>query len=363
MNRRRFFASLAAAAAAFAGGGLVARRARAANRYYQGPVSGHFNGRIFFNPGGAPPRQFVDLLRWQFGGARIKWPNGWPSPFPQAKPQERVSGSGLRLTMVGHATMLIQAAGLNILTDPVWAERVSPISFAGPRRVNSPGVAFEDLPPIDLILLSHNHYDHLDTATLKRLKAAHDPLLVTPLGNDAIVRAAVPGMRVEARDWGESIAVNGAVRVHLEPTHHWSARGLGDRLMALWAGFVIETPAGKMYHVGDTGFHSGINYKAAAEKYGSFRLALLPIGAYEPRWFMKAQHQNPEEAVQGFKLCNAAFAAGCHWGTFQLTNEGIEEPREALLAALDAYGVARDRFRPMLPGEVWDVPETSPGPA
>jgi L-ascorbate metabolism protein UlaG (beta-lactamase superfamily) len=126
--------------------------------------------------------------------------------------------------------------------------------------------------------------------------------------------------------------------------------------MALWCGFVVETPSAKVYFAGDTGFHAGRNYKAMAERHGGFRLAILPIGAYEPRWFMEAQHQNPEEAVEGMTLCNAAFAVGCHWGTFHLTNEAIDEPRQRLLAALDASGIARQRFRPMQPGEVWDVP-------
>ena len=164
------------------------------------------------------------------------------------------------------------------------------------------------------MLLSHNHYDHLDVATLVRLKAAHDPLVVTPLGNDAISRAAVPAMRIEVRDWGESVPVSGAT-VHIEPAHHWSARGARDRSMALWCGFVVEMASGKVYFAGDTAFHAGRNYRAMAERHGAFRLAILPIGGYEPRWFMEAQHQNPEEAVEGMKLCNAAFAVGCHWGT------------------------------------------------
>lgn len=331
-------------------------RARAVNRYYSGPPSDHFDGTFFFNPAGTPPRNLPDLLKWQFREPRAKWPAEWPSPHPPAKPGPRVEGGGLRVTMVGHATLLVQTAGLNILTDPVWSERCSPFSFVGPRRVNPPGIAFDDLPQIDLVLLSHNHYDHLDVATLRRLYHAHDPLVVTPLGNDTIVKAAVPAMKVAARDWGESVRL-GAATVHLEPVHHWSARGMNDRRMALWAGFVVEVPgAGRIYHVGDTGFHQGINYRAAAAKYGGFRLAILPFGAYEPRWFMEAHHQNPEEAVEGMRLCNAAYAAGHHWGTFQLTNEPIDEPHERLIKALDAAGVARERFRPMRPGEVWDVP-------
>ena len=327
------------------------------NPYYDGPPSDHFDGKLFFNPGGVPPASFRDLLRWQTGGGRSKWPSSWPSPHPQARPEVRVEGNGLRLTMVGHSTLLIQTAGLNILTDPVWSERASPLSFAGPKRVNPPGIAFDDLPPIDVVLVSHNHYDHLDFATLKRLQARHDPLLVTPLGNDTLIRTAAPDARVSVHDWDEAARVHDRTVVHLEPVHHWSARGTRDRRMALWCGFVIETSGGKIFFAGDTGFHGGAPYRRVAERHGPLRLAILPIGAYEPRWFMEPQHQDPDEAVRGMLLCGASFAAGCHWGTFHLTNEPIDEPREKLFAALAARGIARAKFRPMLPGEVWDVPE------
>jgi L-ascorbate metabolism protein UlaG (beta-lactamase superfamily) len=340
---------------AAAGGGAATNQALSGNRYYRGPQSDHFDGTVFFNPGGRPPAGFADLMRWQFGGGRARWLAEHPSPFEPAKPATRVEGDDLVVTMVGHATLLIQAAGLNILTDPVWSARASPFSFAGPARVVAPGIAFDDLPPIDVVLVSHNHYDHLDVATLARLHAAHDPLVITPLGNDAIIGAAVPAMRIVARDWGEAVET-GTATVHVEPSHHWSARGMADRRMALWAAFVIETAAGHVYVVGDTGYHDGINYRDAASRFGGFRLAVLPIGAYEPRWFMESQHQNPDEAVRGMVLANAAHAVGHHWATFQLTNEPWGEPRERLAVALSAHGVAPERFRPMLPGEVWQVP-------
>jgi L-ascorbate metabolism protein UlaG (beta-lactamase superfamily) len=325
------------------------------NPYYRGPVSDHFDGRTFFNPDGASPKGLGDFLRWKLGGDRAEWPAHYPSPHPAAVPAERLPPEALRLTMVGHATLLIQTGGLNILTDPVWSERASPWSFIGPKRVNAPGIAFERLPPIDVVLVTHNHYDHLDVATLALLQQAHDPLVLTPLGNDTIIEKAVPAMRVEARDWDQSLG-HGALTFHLEPCHHWSARGLGDRRMALWAAFVIEGPAGRLYHVGDTGFDDGRNYRSAEARHGQFRAAILPVGAYEPRWFMAPQHQNPEEAVAGLLDCGAAHAAGIHWGTFQLTDEPIEAPLRALEAARAAQGLPPERFRPLRPGEVWDVP-------
>ncbi len=326
------------------------------NPYYTGPISDHFDGTVFFNPEGEAPLGFRELMRWQFGGGRMAWPKSAPSPFPPAKPDDRVDGDGLRVTMVGHATLLIQVAGLNILTDPVWSPRTSPFSFVGPKRVVAPGIAFNDLPPIDIVVVTHNHYDHLDLATLKRLHAEHGPHIITPLGNDTIIHRAVPDAKISGMDWGEQISFRDGVTIDCEPCHHWSARNARDRRMALWAAFVISTSSGKIYHIGDTGFHDGINYKAAAAKHGPFRLANLPIGAYEPRWFMKAQHQNPKEAVEGMQLCNTSYAAGHHFGTVQLTDEAIEAPVRALEVALKDQSVAPERFRALRAGEVFDVP-------
>jgi L-ascorbate metabolism protein UlaG (beta-lactamase superfamily) len=350
MTRRSIFLAFGALFAASSA--IFASRATAGNRYYNGPVSDHFDGTLFFNPNGTQPRGFTDLLRWQFNGQKQKWPETFPSPFAQAKPSARVDG--LVVTYIGHASFLFQTTGKNILVDPVWSDRTSPVSFAGPKRVNQPGIAFEDLPAIDIIIVTHNHYDHMDLATLEKLVAVHNPLIITPLGNDVIIKKSVPAARFAVMDWGQSYDA-APLKIHCEPCHHWSARGSSDRRHALWAAFVIEGPQGKIYHIGDTGFHAGINYKAAAAKHGPFKVASLPIGAYEPRWFMQGQHQNPDEAVEGFQLLNAEIALGHHWGTVQLTDEAIEAPRIALHAALDKANIARERFVALQAGQVVTV--------
>ena len=350
MNRRNLIKGTALLATAATVGGVAMSPAR--NRYYSGPVSDHFDGTRFFNPGGETPRGFSDLLKWQFSGGKQVWPNTVSLPA-RAKPE--ANSTELKITMVGHATMLVQMAGLNILTDPVWSDRASPLAFAGPKRVTEPGIAFKDLPKIDLILLSDNHYDHLDLTTLSALHRDHAPQIITPLGNDRIVQKDIPNARITTADWDEARSF-GPLTVHFEPCHHWSARGMGDRSMALWAAFVVDGPVGKLLHIGDTGFDQGRPYRRIREKHGAMRAAILPIGAYEPRWFMRAQHQNPEEAVEGFLMAEVGHAVGHHWGTFQLTDEAREAPPEALAKALSAKNLAAERFHPLAAGESWTIP-------
>ena len=351
LTRRGLFAGTTAALAA--AGGLPAVRAAQA-RYYDGPASDHFDGIRFFDPYGAPPKSVSDLLRWYSTGGRAKWPDWVPSPHSD-RPPRRVDRRDWRIAFVGHASLLVQTAGLNILIDPVWSARVSPLSFAGPKRVNDPGIAFDALPPIDAVLVSHAHYDHLDAATLAALATTRRPRIITPLGNDTIMRAHDGSIRAEAHDWGDRIALGRDVAVTLLPMRHWSARGLTDRNKALWAAFVIDTPAGRIYHVGDSGYGDGHHFRMARERHGPFRLAILPIGAYEPRWFMRDHHMNPDEAVRAFADCGAELALGHHYGTFQLTDEPVDAPVEALQRARAATGLSEERFRLLKPGQVWEL--------
>lgn len=329
------------------------KRKRAKNPYYNGPKSDHFDGRVFFNPQGEQPKGLANFIKWKFMERQAKWPECYASEYDCTIPQQRIAGNALEVTLIGHATFLIQINGLNIVTDPVWSQRVSPLSFIGPKRVNPPGVKFNDLPKIDVVLLTHNHYDHLDIVTLGKLVKRDNPTIITPLGNDTIVKQTIANANVITGDWGDVLSISNNTKIHIEPCHHWSARNATDRRMALWAAFVIEAPDMKVYHIGDTGFHLGTNYKDIEVKHGQLDLAIIPIGAYAPRWFLKAQHQDPDEAVDGFKLCKAKHALGHHWGTFQLTNEPIEEPKHALKMALGKKGVIEDRFLAMTPGQVW----------
>jgi L-ascorbate metabolism protein UlaG (beta-lactamase superfamily) len=321
--------------------------ARRANPYYAGPSTDHFDGRRFFNLDGVQTdRSFRDVLRWKLQGKAARWPRSVPPR--QAAPEARVAG--LRVTIVGHASALIQAGGLNVLTDPVWSQRASPLSFLGPRRVWAPGIGFDALPRIDAVLLSHNHYDHMDVATLRRLHAGCRPLIVTPLGNDTILRRAIPGVRVLTGDWWDRVDLGAGASVTIVPAYHWSARTGRDRRLALWCGFVLHTAGGSAYFSGDTGYGDGRIFRALRSRVGRPDLALLPIGAYAPRWFMSAQHTDPDEAVRILEDLEAVCAVGIHWGVFQLTDEPRDEPPQLLREALTRRGIAATLFPAGEPG-------------
>jgi L-ascorbate metabolism protein UlaG (beta-lactamase superfamily) len=323
---------------------------------YAGPVSDHFDGMRFFDPDGVPPKSLHEVLRWLFspGRQRQPWPEWAPSPHADTPPA-RVSGDKVRLSFVGHASWLIQTSDLNILIDPMWSARASPVGWAGPKRRNDPGIAFDELPGIDVALVSHGHYDHLDIATLSKLAAKFSPRVVTPLGNDVTMRSADDTIHAEAFDWHDRIELGNGIAVTMVPSRHWSARGFFDRNKTLWASFVLETPAGKIYIVCDSGYGDGQHFRRVAQAQGALLLAILPIGAYEPRWFMRDQHMNPSDAVQALADCGAAQALAHHHGTFQLTDEAIDAPLTALHAALDEAKVPRARFVALKPGQVVEI--------
>ncbi|HVG51290.1 MAG TPA: MBL fold metallo-hydrolase [Xanthobacteraceae bacterium] len=322
--------------------------------YYDGPVSDHWDGTRFGDAHSVRPKSSAALWRWRWERKPAEWPAHLVNEFAD-KPPARIDDESWRICHVGHATNLIQTAGLNILTDPIWSERSSPISFAGPKRATDPGVTFDALPKIDIVLVTHNHYDHLDAPTLIRLAQRDNPRVITPLGNDTIIKSYDSTIRTEAYDWGQRADLGNGLATTLVPAQHWSARGFRDRNKALWCTFIIETPAGKIYHVGDTGYGDGFYFKQARAQHGPFRLAILPIGAYEPRWFMRDQHMNPEEAVKAFNDLGVESAIGHHYGTFQLTDEAIDAPLIALDDACKAAEISSDKFRVLRPGQVWEL--------
>jgi L-ascorbate metabolism protein UlaG (beta-lactamase superfamily) len=353
-TRRRVLQALGLAGLTGTGWGIFGP-ARA-NAYYQGPLSDHFDGVRFFNPDQPGPRGGLAFLRWQFGERGVAWPSAFASSAPADRPPQAFDDVGFRMSYVGHASFLVQSQGKAVLIDPVWSDRASPFSFVGPKRVNPPGIAFDDLPRIDAVLITHNHYDHMDTATIGRLWQRNRPRIVTPLGNDTVLKSEIPGIEAETVDWDATVDLGDGMSVHVEPTMHWSARGTRDRSHALWASFVIEAGHRKLYCVGDSGFGDGRTFRRVAERHPNLAAALLPIGAYEPRWFMINSHMNPDDAIKALRLCGAPIAFGHHWGTFRLTNEAIDQPAKDLTAALATHGLAEDRFTALHPGDVRIVP-------
>lgn len=320
---------------------------------YEGPVSDHFDGREFHNE--EPfPHSFSDLLGYAFTREKIEWPHDRRLPA-QPQPSARLGAGELRLTWVNHATVLIQSDGLNLLTDPIWSERASPLGFAGQERHHPPGVAFDELPPIDVVMVSHSHYDHMDFATLKRLHQAHDPLFVVPLGNRALL-APLGIERVVELDWWQDVALSNGCVLSAVPVKHWSNRRVlpSDKNLSLWSGFVLKTRGGPVYFGGDSGY--GDHYRATFSRYGAMRAALLPIGAYLPRWFMAYQHTGPVEAVQAHRELASAFSLGIHWGTFKLAPEGRFQAVKALPDARRAQHVGDREFIAPEVGAGYDVP-------
>ena len=319
---------------------------------YHGPVTDHFDGTHFFTPDAPPPMGALDLVRWQTSRRHGKWA-AWTDARPGPPPPVRVDGGALRVTFVNHATTLFQLDGVNVLTDPVWSERASPVQWAGPKRVRPPGLRIEDLPRLDAILISHDHYDHLDVEALRRLASAHHPVIYCGLGVKAVLDAAsVPGA-VEL-DWWDARTLAPGVTVTSAPTRHFSRRGATDGDTRLWTGFVVRGPSGAVYFSGDTAY--GPHFAETARRLGPLRLAILPIGAYQPRWFMSPVHMSPDEAVRAAGDLGATTSVAMHFGTFDLADDGQLDAVADLRAALAAKGDAAPRFWTLGFGEGRDVP-------
>lgn len=283
--------------------------------------------------------------RWQLE----RWQSGVPfapkAPTPVAKPDIdflRTNVTEPTITWLGHATVLLQVASYNILTDPHFSQRASPVGFAGPKRMSAPGVPLDQLPRIDVVMISHNHYDHLDEDTVRRL-AAQDggpPMFLVPLGTEAWFRARGISNVLEL-DWWDRVRL-GSLDFHFVPAQHWSQRTLFDRNRSLWGGFFVRHHSLSFVYTGDTGYSK--DFSDIRERLGAPDIAAIPVGAYEPRWFMSKQHVNPAEAVQIHQDLGAKYSLGVHWGTFELTDESLDEPPIALAEARTRAGVPAERF-------------------
>jgi L-ascorbate metabolism protein UlaG (beta-lactamase superfamily) len=329
--------------------------------YYRGSASAHFDGARFFNPDGDADTKQIQPKGSGGGRASFFWKyftgsDGrpeWPKSVAvnRIAPPARVEGERMVVTWVGHASVLIQTQGLNILTDPVWAEKTGPLG-TGPRRVAEPGIAFDALPRIDLVLVSHNHYDHLDKATLKRLWQRDRPRIVTSLGNDSVIGQT--GAQATALDWGQRVAIKPGVSVTVTRNHHWGSRWFTDRNRALWSSFVVTLPGGNVFFAGDTGMGDG-QWPGEAAALGPIRLALIPIGAFR---FVDGQmesgsHIGPVDAVEVYRRLGAAHAIAIHWGTFRLSFEGYDTPPKLLAAAMRCTG--QTGFEPVAIGRPTEV--------
>jgi L-ascorbate metabolism protein UlaG (beta-lactamase superfamily) len=312
---------------------------------YKGPRLPHFDGRRFINPAGVKAKGFPDVMKWMFSRKRVPWTSN-SAAMPGARPASVVN-DGIKITFVNHSTFLIQVDGLNILTDPVWSKRTSPFSFIGPRRVRPPGIRFEDLPKIDVVLLSHNHYDHLDSNTVTALQDTFHPLFVEPLGVGRFLEEFGIASHIDL-DWWTGTEVARKVYIEAVPAQHFSGRGLFDRDATLWCGYVVKTSHGNIYFAGDTGYNPS-TFKEIGARF-SPRVSIIPIGAYKPEWFMAPIHCSPAAAVQIHKDVKSPLSIASHFGTFPLADDGHDEAVTDLKAALLAEGISPGDFQALEEG-------------
>ena len=323
-------------------------------KFYSGPPSDHFNGEHFYNPPSGQPRVGAGLFQWLANRQPGPW-RKWVDAAPGLIPPERVDNGAIRATFIGHSTVLLQFEGINVLLDPIWSKRASPVPFAGPRRHRPPGIRFEHLPKIHLVLQSHDHYDHFDVPTLRHLARQWKPNFAVPLGVAArlVSKKIAVDSQIAELDWWQPAQFSDFIRITAVPARHFSGRGLRDRNRTLWSGYVIETPSGTILFAGDTAY--GPHFSEIRTRFPKIRLALIPIGAYRPQWFMGPVHISPSDAVRAHKEVGAATSIGIHFGTFHLADDGEDEPVTELQRALDQEK-ERLRFWTLDPGEGREIP-------
>jgi len=314
---------------------------------YQGRISDHFNGQQFYYK--EYLHSFRDMLKWALEMKVVKWPK-WINDPPQPKPEADVQEGEIKVTYINHATLLIQLDGINILTDPIWAKRSGPWGKIGPKRVRAPGVRIEDLPRIDAILITHDHYDHLDYKTLHTLSQKHQPQVFVGLGVKTLLKAKRFRHVVEMDWWQTYWVPSSPIQITFVPARHYSGRTMVGNNRTLWGGFVIQGTGGNIYYAGDTGYDE-LFYKIK-EKFGKFRLTLLPIGSYEKRWYMKTQHMNPQDAVKVHSLLESKQSIAYHYATFaEHPEQTIDAHEKDLAAALRKSGIADSEFWVLAFGE------------
>jgi L-ascorbate metabolism protein UlaG (beta-lactamase superfamily) len=306
---------------------------------YKGPKSDHFDGKRFINPKGAKAKGLPDLFKWVRERKQGKWTSDMTIK-PGPKPLPRYD-NGVRITFVNHSTFLIQVDGVNILTDPVWSSRVSPFTFAGPKRTRPPGIVFNDLPRIDLVLLSHNHYDHLDILTLRQIHDKYNPQFIVPLGVSAYLQKNNIQL-VRELDWWQTQVAASSFTIECVPAQHFSGRGTLDRDKTLWCGYCIHGRHGNIYFAGDSGYNPD-TFKEIGQRTKP-TISIIPIGAFKPEWFMSPIHCSPDEAVQIHKDLNSPMSIASHFGTFPLADDGADDPIDALTNALRREGIPNGQF-------------------
>ncbi len=316
-------------------------------RPYKGPITQHFNGKRFQNPSRRKANSFKEVGQY----IQKREPDKWAfqndafirKELPPVPNEEQV-----QFIFINHSTFLIQHKGLNILTDPIWSKRCSPFQFIGPQRMRPPGLDFDALPKIDVVLISHNHYDHMDKNTIKRLNKVHQPTYICPLGNDKILKSW--GCKnIVCKDWW-SVTEIADLQFHIIPANHFSSRGFYDRNTSQWCGFYIQSNQRRIYYVGDTGY--GDNFEEVKSRIGSPDLSFIPIGAFKPEWFMGPIHVTPEEAIQIHLDVESTKSIAMHFGTFPLADDNPKRAKERLLKGLKKAQLNESDFEIVEEGKV-----------